>query len=105
MDPEPVLESDQAGLLPFVGLMAGATLEHVRRAVRAITDSNTTTSQRAELQAAVSKASRILTSAKDEAGALVAQATTHASEAARRLGNAAKLEKELRRRPRSSRIS
>ena len=53
-------------------------------------------SQRVELQRASSDAGRILTSAKDEAGNLVAEAAANASETARRLSNAEKLEKELK---------
>lgn len=53
LDPEDALSSGSAGLLPFVGLMRGATLEHVRRASRALDAAGLDTSSRADMEAAL----------------------------------------------------
>lgn len=52
VDPELAL-SGQTGLLPFVGLMRGATIEHVRRAARALDRAALEPRPRADMQAAL----------------------------------------------------
>lgn len=53
IDPEVALTSRHTGLLAFVGLMRGATLEHVRRAMRALDEAGLEPRGRADMQAAL----------------------------------------------------
>lgn len=66
IDPEVALTSRHTGLLAFVGLMRGATLEHVRRAMRALDSASLDAIARADLEAAL----YFLSSCKFDRGSL-----------------------------------